>query len=102
MQQQNINLTQILASVLNPEQNINSSAQEIIQKISNDNFGGFFYELSKILSNEKEINTVRQLSATIIKNKIQNSTELWHNLDENFKTEIKKYILETNNTRYCC
>ena len=95
MDQQNINLSQVLSAIFNPDQNIRVSAEKEIEKLSNANLGAFIFELSTILSNEKEANNIRQLSATLIKNKIKTSSEMWFNIDENLKTQIKNNILAT-------
>ena len=95
MEQQNINLSQILSAIFDPDQSIRVSAEKEIEKLSNSNLGAFIFELSSILANEKEVNNVRQLSATLIKNKIQSSSDMWFNVDENLKTQIKNNILAT-------
>lgn len=94
-QNQNIDLNRILMQTLSPEENIRVLAIETIEKISKENFGLFLFGLSKILSNEKGINNIRLISATIIKNKIKNFMSDWLQLEENCKSEIKNNILAT-------
>ena len=95
MEQQNNNLSQILSLVFESDKNLRTSAEKEIENLCNVNLNAFIFELSKILSNEKERNDIRFLSATIIKNRIQSSSEIWLNIDENTKTQIKNNILAT-------
>lgn len=95
MQSQNDSLSQILLAIFSKEQNIRVSAEQEIEKLINNNFGTFLFEISKKLSNEKEEKPVRQLSATIIKNKIRNNSEVWFSLDQSIKDQIKNNILST-------
>ena len=89
------NLTQILIAAINADSKIRISAEEEIKKFTNNNYEAFLFELSKKQANEKEPNSVRQLSATLIKNIINNSTEKWLNLNPSIKEQIKTNILSS-------
>ena len=95
MQEQKSNLSQILAAALSENLNIRTPAEQELQNMLNISFSGFLFELSKILSNENEENNVRQLSATLLKNKIKDYKENWFNLEQNIKEQIKNNILST-------
>ena len=91
--QKSDNLTKILLDAMNPDAKIRVSAEEEIKKLTNNNYGPFLYELSKIQADENEKSNVRQLSATLIKNAINNTTDEWLKLDQNVKEQIKNNIL---------
>lgn len=93
--QENDNLNQLLISTLNPEKNIRLLAEKQIENLYNNNFSAFLFELSKKLSIENEDRNIRQVSATLIKNKIKASPELWLNLNKDLKEQIKNNILST-------
>ena len=95
MQAQNDNLDQILLSILNEKEDIRLMGEKQIENLFNNNCGGFLFELSKKLSDEKEDKTVRRISATLIKNRIDHYSESWLNLDKNIKEQIKNNILST-------
>ena len=88
-------LSQLLSASMNTNEDIRNNAQQQINNLINNNFDQFLLELSKKQANEKESNEIRQLSATLIKNTINNSENIWLNLDQNFRNEIKKNILST-------
>ena len=88
-------LTQLLLDSINTNTIIRTKAQEEINNLTNNNLNQFILELSKKQSNEKELNTIRQLCATLIKNIIRNSENNWLNLDINLRNEIKNNILST-------
>ena len=103
MQEQNSQADQlsiILKSVLNPNQNIRQQAEEQINNFLLQNFGQFLIELSKKLSTETEEKEVRQVSATIIKNMVNKAqyAQEWFNLPENIKKGIKDNVLSTLNS----
>jgi hypothetical protein len=54
MEQGNFNLAKILTDAFSPEKNTRESVKNLIEKLSKDNFAELLFELSKILSNEKE------------------------------------------------
>ena len=93
MQTQNDSLTQLLLALFEGENNIRVPAEKELQNLCNNNYGPFLFELSKKFQDEKEDYKIRQLSATIIKNKIIEYKETWFNLDENIKEQIKNNIL---------
>ena len=102
MQQQQPNyqadeLSLYLDSVLNPDINIRKQAEAKIESICEQNFGLFLIELSKKISTEQEKKTVRQMSATIIKNMLNKEgySSRWFQLNEEIKTVIKNNILST-------
>ena len=88
-------LTQLLAASINPEEGIRTKAQQEIDNLTNNNLEQFLLELSKKQANEKESNEIRQLCATMIKNMIKNAENIWLNLDNTFRNEIKNNILST-------
>ena len=96
-EQKNDQLTIILQNALNVDLNIRKQAEEEIKKLFNNNYGQFLVELSKKISYESEKKEVRQISATIIKNMVNNKeyTEKWFNLNEDIKKIIKDNILST-------
>ena len=51
MEEGRINLNKILAEVFSPEKNTRESAQNLIEKLSKDNFAKLLFDLSKILTN---------------------------------------------------
>ena len=88
-------LSQLLAASINPDDTIRNQAQQEINNLTNNNLEQFLLELSKKQANEKESKEIRQLCATMIKNMIKNSENIWLNLDPNFRNEIKNNILST-------
>ena len=96
-EQKDDQLTIILQNALNVDLNIRKQAEEEIKKLFNNNYGQFLVELSKKISYESEKKEVRQISATIIKNMVNNKeyTEKWFNLNEDIKKIIKDNILST-------
>ena len=94
---QNDQLSIILKSILNPNQNIRIQAENQINHFLSNNFGQFLIELSKKISTEEEDKQIRQVSATIIKNMVNNKqyTEEWFKLSEDIKKVIKDNILST-------
>ena len=88
-------LTQLLAASINPEEGIRTKAQQEIDNLTNNNLEQFLLELSKKQASEKESNEIRQLCATMIKNMIKNAENIWLNLDNTFRNEIKNNILST-------
>jgi importin subunit beta-1 len=86
-----------LQNVLNPDMNIRKQAEDKINSICDQNFGQFLIELSKKISTEQETKTVRQVSATIIKNMLNKEgySNKWFQLNEEIKTIIKNNILST-------
>ena len=95
MQEQPDELTKILFCAMQAEDNIRKPAEEEIQKLTNNNFNLFLFELSKRQADEKIMKSIRQLCATLIKNIIKNNQEKWLNLDNNSKEQIKNNILST-------
>ena len=93
----NDQLTIILQNALNFDQNSRKKAEEEIKNLMKQNFGQFLIELSKKLSFESEKKELRQISATIIKNIVNNKeyTEKWFQLQEDLKKLIKDNILST-------
>ena len=93
-------LSIILKNVLNPNQNIRKSSEEQIEQLLNQNFGKFIIELSKKISTESEEKQVRQISATIIKNMVNNIKYIkkWFELSENIKKTIKENVLSSLNS----
>ena len=88
-------LSVLLAASLNKEESIRTKAQQEINNLINNNFDQFLLELSKKQADEKQTNEIRQLSATLIKNTIITSQNIWLNLDHNFRNEIKNNVLTT-------
>ena len=95
MQETYDNLTQILLAAINADSKIRILAEEEIKKCINNNYEAFLFELSKKQANKNEPNSVRQLSAILIKNIIINSTEKWLNLNQIIKEQIKTNILSS-------
>ena len=94
---QNDQLTIILQNALNFDQNIRKQAEDQISTFLSQNFGQFLVELSKKISTEQEKKEVRQISATIIKNMINNEKyiEEWFKLSDEIKKAIKDNVLST-------
>ena len=90
-------LSLILAGVYNPDANIRKQAEDQVKLFFSQNFGQFLIELSKKISTEQENMQVRQVSATLIKNAINEAkyTEEWFKLSEDIKKIIKDNILST-------
>jgi len=95
MQEQPDELTKILWGAIQADDKIRKPAEEEILKLTNNNFSLFLFELSKKQADEKMIKPIRQLSATLIKNIINDHQEQWLNLDVNYKEQIKNNILST-------
>ena len=95
MQEQPDELSKILFGAIQADEKIRRPAEEEIQKLTNNNFSLFLFELSKRQADEKMIKPIRQLSATLIKNIIKDNQEKWLNLDINSKEQIKNNILST-------
>ena len=86
-----------LENALNPDINIRKQAEDKINSICQQNFGGFLLELSKKISTEQEKKKVRQLSAVLIKNMLNREeySPQWFNLNEEIKSVVKNNILST-------
>ena len=97
---QNDQLSIILKSILDSNLDIRHKAEEKINQFLSQNFGEFLIELSKKIATENEETQVRQISATIIKNMVNNTTytEQWFKLQENIKKTIKDNVLSTLNS----
>ena len=102
MQQQQQNyqgdeFSMYLENALNPDVNIRKQAEDKINYICNQNFGQFLIELSKKIATEQEKKTVRQMSATIIKNMLNKDdySIQWFKLSDEIKTLVKNNILST-------
>lgn len=93
--QQSDQLSIILSNALNNDAIIRQEAEKQIQFFFSQNFGEFLIALSKKLSTEKEITSIRQLCATLIKNQILKYSELWFNLSSEVTECIKNYVLST-------
>ena len=93
-------LSIILKSILDSNLNIRHQAEEKINQLLSENFGEFLIELSKKIATENENTEVRQISATIIKNMVNNTkyTEEWFKLQDNIKKTIKDNVLSTLNS----
>ena len=90
-------LSLFLENALNPDINIRKQAEDKINSICGQNFGGFLLELSKKISTEQEKKKVRQLSAVLIKNMLNREeySPQWFNLNEEIKSVVKNNILST-------
>ena len=90
-------LSLFLENALNPDINIRKQAEDKINSICQQNFGGFLLELSKKISTEQEKKKVRQLSAVLIKNMLNREeySPQWFNLNEEIKSVVKNNILST-------
>ena len=90
-------LSLILTGVYNSDINIRKKAEEQITMFLSQNFGQFLVELSKKIPNEQEDKHVRQVSATLIKNIVNNSkyTEEWFKLSDDIKKVIKDNVIST-------
>ena len=77
--------------------NIRKQAEDKINSICQQNFGGFLLELSKKISTEQEKKMVRQMSAVLIKNMLNREeySPQWFNLNEEIKSVVKNNILST-------
>ena len=90
-------LSLFLENALNPDINIRKQAEDKINSICGQNFGGFLLELSKKISTEQEKKMVRQMSAVLIKNMLNREeySPQWFNLNEEIKSVVKNNILST-------
>ena len=90
-------LSLYLENALNPDMNIRKQAEDKINSICGQNFGGFLLELSKKISTEQEKKMVRQMSAVLIKNMLNREeySPQWFNLNEEIKSVVKNNILST-------
>ena len=90
-------LSLYLENALNPDMNIRKQAEDKINSICEQNFGGFLLELSKKISTEQEKKMVRQMSAVLIKNMLNREeySPQWFNLNEEIKSVVKNNILST-------
>ena len=90
-------LSLFLENALNPDINIRKQAEDKINSICQQNFGGFLLELSKKISTEQEKKMVRQMSAVLIKNMLNREeySPQWFNLNEEIKSVVKNNILST-------
>ena len=90
-------LSLYLENALSPLDNIRKPAEDKINYICDQNFGQFLIELSKKIATEQEKKTVRQMSATIIKNMLNKEgySSQWFKLNEEIKTIVKNNILST-------
>ena len=90
-------LSLFLENALNPDLNIRKQAEDKINSICQQNFGGFLLELSKKISTEQEKKMVRQMSAVLIKNMLNREeySPQWFNLNEEIKSVVKNNILST-------
>ena len=88
-------LSQLLSALVDTKNEIRAKAQQELDNLTINNFDQLLLELSKKQANENESNELRQLCATIIKNLINNNENVWLNLDQAFRNEIKNNILAT-------
>ena len=90
-------LSLYLENALNPDINIRKQAEDKINSICQQNFGGFLLDLSKKISTEQEKKMVRQMSAVLIKNMLNREeySPQWFNLNEEIKSVVKNNILST-------
>ena len=90
-------LSLYLENALNPDINIRKQAEDKINSICQQNFGGFLLELSKKISTEQEKKMDRQMSAVLIKNMLNREeySPQWFNLNEEIKSVVKNNILST-------
>ena len=88
-------LSQLLSALVDTKNEIRAKAQQELENLTINNFDQLLLELSKKQANENESNELRQLCATIIKNLINNNENVWLNLDQAFRNEIKNNILAT-------
>lgn len=90
-------LTEILKKGLNGNESIRKQAEAEINYLSENQFDRFLFELSTKISNEQEFKPVRQISATLIKNKLiePKYTEQWFKFREEIRKAIKDNILST-------
>ena len=96
-QAQTDQLSLILENITKPIEPIRKAAENEITRLSDENLGQFFIELSKKISTESEKKAVRQVSATVIKMILDKSkyAEIWLKLSEDIKQTIKNNILST-------
>ena len=87
-------LITILQDALSGDKSLRDKAEADITRLADENFGLFLLNLSIQISNEEVPKTLRQISATIIKNMITKTqyTNQWNKLEREQKEKIK--ILE--------
>ena len=90
-------LITILQDALSGDKSLRDKAEADITRLADENFGLFLLNLSIQISNEEVPKTLRQISATIIKNMITKTqyTNQWNKLEREQKEKIKFYLLST-------
>lgn len=88
-------LGHLLLSSINTSQDIRQEANNQLDSLTKNNFDFLLLELSKKQSNISEPTHIRQLCATIIKNKILTFPEKWWSLNSQSRSQIKTNILST-------
>ena len=91
-------LNQILLNILNKDLVARKQAESKINYLLTQNFSSFLLEISKKLSDELELKELRQLSAILIKNIINNPSyinQYLYGISLEIKEKIKKNILST-------
>ena len=90
-------LISILQDALSGDKSLRDKAEADITRLADENFGLFLLNLSIQISNEEVHKTLRQISATIIKNMITKTqyTNQWNKLEREQKEKIKFHLLST-------
>ena len=93
-----MDLIPLLKDALSSDNKLIRESEIKINTIASQNFGEFLYLVAEVLANESEHKSVRQISATIIKN-ILNYNPIfngkWLQLDQYTQTRIKDRVLST-------
>ena len=90
--------TQLFTNALNPDKQIRESAEKTLSDLATSDPTKFLINLSHELSDESKPTPGRQMAAAVMKNFItisQKTKEIWVNLDQTAKDQIKNSILST-------
>jgi hypothetical protein len=93
-----MDLIPLLKDALSSDSNLIRESENKINLYAKQNLGEFLFLVADVLSNENEHKSIRQISATIIKNILnynQSFKGQWLLLDENVQTKIKERVLST-------
>jgi hypothetical protein len=93
-----MDLIPLLKDALSSDSNLIRESENKINLYATQNLGEFLYIVADVLANESEHKSIRQISATIIKNILnynQSFKGQWLLLDENIQNKIKDRVLST-------
>jgi importin subunit beta-1 len=94
---------EIITNCLSGEKTLREEGEKQLEQLATADFPTFLFNLATILANENAQTKVRQLVATYMKNSItkkEEFTQIWVQLGDEKKTDIKNLVLSTLASQY--